>query len=351
MSTFYKLRIKQIIKETTDAISITFDVPTELASIYKFIAGQYLTIKLTLDGNEIRRAYSICSSPKSDELTISIKGVFGGVFSNFAVSQLKENQYLEVSTPEGRFVFEPNPTAKNTYAAFAAGSGITPIIAIVQSVLEEEPNSSFVLVYGNKTTQSTIFYEKINQLKEKYIGRFFVHYVFSQERIDNELFGRIDKSVVNLIVKNKYNYINFEKFYLCGPNEMVIQVTEVLKENGISSDKIKFELFTTTSSKQENIPKVSEGQYLLHVLLDGEETTFSVPNGTTLLDAILKKGLDPAYSCLGGICSSCIARVTKGEAQMKKNSILTDDEIEDGLILSCQAVPTTSEISVSFDDV
>ncbi|MDO4727960.1 MAG: ferredoxin--NADP reductase [Bacteroidota bacterium] len=351
MSTFYKLRIKQIVKETIDAISITFDVPKELATTYKFVAGQYLTIKLTLDGNEIRRAYSICSSPQSGDLTIAIKGIFGGVFSNFAVNQLKENQYLEVSIPEGRFIFEPKSAAKNTYVAFAAGSGITPIMSIMQSVLEEEPNSSFVLVYGNKSVQSTIFYQKINQLKEKYLGRLHVHYVFSQEQCDGELFGRIDKSVVNLIVKNKYNYINFEKFYLCGPNQMVIQVTDVLKENGVQSDKIKFELFTTAASKEDNKQVATDGQYLLHVLLDGEETSFSVPNGTTLLDAILKKGLDPAYSCLGGICSSCIARITKGNAQMKKNSILTDDEIEEGLILSCQAVPTTSEISVNFDDV
>ncbi len=350
MADFYKLTVKEIKRETPDAISVVFNIPTELVAFYKFTAGQYVNLKLTLDGQEVRRAYSICSSPNSGELRISIKAIQNGFFSTFANKQLAVGNIIEVGTPEGRFTFEPKPDNRKTYGAFVAGSGITPVMSILQNVLEEEPESTFVLVYGNKTPESTIFFDKLNELHDKYIGRFFLYYVFSQTKLDGHLFGRVERSTVNFVLKNKHKEVEFENFYLCGPNEMISQVKDILKDNNIPENRIKFELFTT-SETENKIEQNLDGQCKVTVLLDDEETTFYIPNDTVILDAVLKQGLDAPYSCQGGICSSCIAKITHGSAQMKKNAILTEGEIADGFVLTCQAVPTSSEVYVDYDEV
>jgi len=350
MSSFYKLNVKEVKRETPSAVSVLFNIPTELQAAYKFTAGQYINLKLTLDGKEIRRAYSICSSPNSNELRIAIKAVKNGNFSKFANDNLKAGDLLEVGQPEGKFTFEPSADRQKNYAAFAAGSGITPIMSILQSVLENEPNSSFVLVYGNKTPETTIFHNQLHQLQLKYVGRFFVHYVYSQAKVENELFGRIDKSNINFVLNNKHKEKEFDKFYLCGPEEMINLSTTVLKEHNVADKNIKFELFTTSST--ENTEASShEGHTKITILVDSEETTFEMSQKQTLLEAALKQGIDAPYSCQGGICSSCLARISKGTAEMKKNSILTDKEVADGLILTCQAHPTSSEIFVDFDDI
>jgi ring-1,2-phenylacetyl-CoA epoxidase subunit PaaE len=350
MSTFYKLAVKDIIRETPEAISVLFNVPSELKENYRFTAGQYINLKLTLDGNEIRRAYSICSTPESGELKIAIKAIKNGYFSKFANEQLTAGKVLEVGTPEGKFTFEPDASRQKNYAAFVAGSGITPVLSILQTVLEQEPNSTFVLIYGNKSSNETIFYNQLHDLQLKYVGRFFVHYVFSQQKADDQLFGRIDKSVVNFVLKNKHKEKEFDKFYLCGPEEMINTVSAVLKENNVKEKDIKFELFSASSSENE-IQKSLEGHTKITVLVDGDETSFEMSQKQSLLEAALKQGLDAPYSCQGGICSSCIARISKGTAEMKKNTILTDGEIAEGLILTCQAHPTSSEIFVDYDDV
>ena len=350
MSSFYKLQIKEVKKETSNAISVVFTIPPELKAAYHFSAGQYVNLKLTLDGQEIRRAYSICSSPNSGELRISIKSVKNGHFSKFANENLKVGDLLEVGIPEGKFTFEPHADRQKNYAGFAAGSGITPVMSILQSVLESEVNSTFVLVYGNKTPNDTIFHEQLHQLQLKYVGRFFVHYVYSQAKVESELFGRIDKSNVNFILNNKHKEKEFDKFFLCGPEEMINLVSSVLKEHNVAEKNIKFELFST-SSVENTAAASQEGHTQITVLVDGDETTFEMSQKQTLLEAALKQGLDAPYSCQGGICSSCLARISKGTAEMKKNSILTDGEVADGLILTCQAHPTSSEIFVDFDDV
>lgn len=350
MSTFYKLAVKEITRETPEAISVLFNVPSELKENYQFTAGQYINIKLTLDGNEIRRAYSICSTPESGELKIAIKAIKNGYFSKFANEQLTAGKVLEVGTPEGKFTFEPDAARLKNYAAFVAGSGITPVMSILQTVLEKEPNSTFVLVYGNKSSNETIFYNQLHDLQLKYVGRFFVHYVFSQQKADDQLFGRIEKSTVNFVLKNKHKEKEFDKFYLCGPEEMINRVSDVLKENNVKEKDIKFELFSASSSENE-IQKSLEGHTKITVLVDGDETSFEMSQKQSLLEAALKQGLDAPYSCQGGICSSCIARISKGTAEMKKNTILTDGEIAEGLILTCQAHPTSSEIFVDYDDV
>ena len=350
MSAFYKLNISEIKRETSEAVSIVFNVPNELKDNYKFVAGQYLNLKLTLDGQEIRRAYSICSSPESGELRISVKAVKNGVFSQFANTQLKVGDTLEIGTPEGKFTFEPNFEKQKNYAAFAAGSGITPVLSIVKSMMVSEPKSTFVLVYGNKSPEQTIFYNDLHELMLNNVGRFFVHYVYSQSKVDNENFGRIDKSIVNLVLNNKHKEKEFDKFYLCGPEAMINSVSEVLKEHNVADKNIKFELFTTTKTEKE-IATSSTGHTKVSMMVDGDFAEFEMSQKQTILEAALKNGIDAPYSCQGGICSSCLCRITQGTAEMKKNSILTDSEVASGLVLSCQAVPTSSEIYVDYDDV
>lgn len=350
MSAFYKLAIKEVRRETKEAVSVAFSIPAELKPEYVFTAGQYITLKLTLDGEEIRRAYSICSSPDSGELRVAIKSVSVGAFSTFANSTLKAGDLIEVSRPEGKFTFEPSASNVKNYAAFAAGSGITPVMSILKNVLENEPQSTFVLVYGNKTPEQAIFHDHLHELQQKYTGRLFVHFMYSQAKIDGALFGRIERSTVNYILNNKHKEMDFDKFYLCGPEAMINTVSETLKEHNVKEKDIKFELFFAPTAENK-IDSALSGHTKITVWVDGDETTFEMSQKQTLLEAALKQGLDAPYSCQGGICSSCLARVTSGSAEMKKNAILTDGEIAEGLILTCQAHPTSKEITVDYDDV
>jgi len=350
MSAFYKLNIKEVKQETKDAVSILFNVPAELKNNYQFIAGQYVNLKLTLDNQEIRRAYSICSSPNSGALKIVVKEVKNGVFSSFANRSLKTGDTLEVGIPEGNFTFEPQIDRQKNYAAFVAGSGITPVLSIIKSVLESEPNSSFVLVYGNKSREDTIFYQELHDLHLQFVSRFFVHLVYSQSNNEPELSGRIQKTTVNYILYDKHKEKEFDKFYLCGPEDMINTVSEVLKSHNVKEKNIKFELFSS-SSKENEIKESLEGHSKITILVDGEEVSFEMSQKQTVLEAAIKQSVDVPYSCQGGVCSSCLARVTKGSATMKKNAILTDKELAEGLILTCQAHPTSNEIFVDYDDV
>ena len=223
-------------------------------------------------------------------------------------------------------------------------------MSILKSVLENEPKSSFVLVYGNKTLEETIFHQELHDLQLQYVSRLFVHYVFSQAKSDNALFGRIDKAAVNFVLKNKHKELEFDKFYLCGPEEMINIVSTVLKEHNVKDNAIKFELFSS-SIAENKIEKSLSGHSKITIMVDDEETTFEMSQKQTVLDAALKQGIDAPYSCQGGICSSCLARVTSGTAEMSKNSILTDKEIASGLILTCQAHPTSESIYIDYDDV
>jgi len=351
MPRFKKLTVLEIIKETPNAISVVFDIPSELKEEFKFIAGQYITIRITIEGKEIRRSYSISSSPESNILRVGIKEVEKGLFSNYATKKLKVGDVIEVSPPEGKFILQTATSHQRNYAAFAAGSGITPVMSMINSVLLKETHSTFVLVYGNKTNDDIIYKDELDHLIEKYPERFNVKYVFSQKLTGDAILGRIDKSVVNLILKNHYKNTQFHSFYLCGPEPMVDIVTDTLKENGVLASKIHYELFTSTYTSGAITAKNLEGSTEITVILDDEETTFEMSKKKMILTAALDEDLDPPYSCQGGICSSCIAKVTEGSVVMDKNSILTDEEINDGLILTCQAHPTTEKITIDFDDV
>lgn len=350
MSDFHTLTIKDITRETPKAVSIEFDIPSTLSEAYHFIAGQYITIKTVVDGNEIRRAYSICSAPKSGSLRVAVKEIEGGTFSSIANNKLKIGDTLDVHTPEGSFLLESNPTAQNHYAAFAAGSGITPIMSMIKCVMEEEPNSTFVLVYGNQNPTETIFHKELLALQANYPNRLFIEFFYSRSQEDGARFGRIEKSTINFITKNKFKDITFKSFYLCGPEGMINTVTEVLTENNIAKEHIHFELFTSSTETTE-IKADLDGQTKITILVDDEESSFVMDQKKTILDAALEEDIDAPYSCQGGVCSSCICKITEGKAVMGKNSILTDAELEEGLVLACQAYPTSSTIKVDFDDV
>ena len=348
MNTFHKLSIKNRIQETANAVSLVFEVPENLKTNFSFKAGQYITLKATINGSEIRRAYSICSAPESGELKIAIKTVDNGIFSTYATSQLKVGDVLEVHEPEGKFVLEP--TRSNNYLGMAAGSGITPVLSMIKAVLQREPSSSFTLIYGNKSSEETMFKAELDALSVTYDTRFNLHYVFSRQNEEGSLFGRIDKGHTNYFIKNIYKNWSFKTTFLCGPEEMIKTVSATLKENRYKESQILFELFTA-SVNEESSSQIKEGQTEVTVLLDDEEFTFTMKQTDDILAAALRNDVDAPYSCQGGVCSSCLAKVTEGKALMAKNNILTDDEVDDGFILTCQAHPITSKISIDYDDV
>ncbi|QFZ54417.1 ferredoxin--NADP reductase [Oceanihabitans sp. IOP_32] len=351
MSSFYKLSIKDIKRETNKAISLSFKVPESLKDQFTFKAGQYLTLKTIINGKEVRRDYSLCSSPKSGVLKVAIKAVEEGLFSAYANTTLKAGDTLEVAPPRGRFIFEPNDKTTKNIEAFAAGSGITPILSIIKCALEEEEQSKVILVYGNKTPEDTMFLDELLELQRVYKDRFSIQFVFSQVDEDDAIFGRIEKSTVNFVTKNKYKNIDVDAYYLCGPEAMINTVKSVLIENNIDENRIHFELFKTSKPVQieENAP--SSGKTKITVVVDDESTTFEMSSKQTILEAALDKDIDAPYSCQGGICSSCLARITEGEATMRQNNILTESEVAEGLILTCQAEPKSETIVVDYDDV
>lgn len=348
MSTFYKLSVKEVQRETESAVSILFDIPENLQQEFHFIPGQYITIKKELGGEEVRRAYSICSSVKSNAIKIGIKAVDNGTFSVFATSQLKAGDVLEVAPPEGRFILKPDIPNQN-YLAFVAGSGITPVLSMIKSVLEIDTNSRFVLVYGNKSPEETMFKNEIDTLATNHPDRFFVQYIYSRVTIEEALFGRIDTSIVNFIFNNKHKGTDFDAFFLCGPEAMIHTVKDELLAKGISEEHIYFELFS--SKVKEEVATTVEGQAQITIVLDDEEETFSMKKEKTILEVALAKGLDAPYSCQGGICSSCLAQVTEGKAIMDTNTILSEKEVEEGLVLTCQAHPVTDKITIDYDAV
>ena len=350
MSKFFPLKIKNIIRETEQAVSLEFEIPRELKSEFSFKAGQYITIKTQIEGKEVRRAYSICTPPGEESFRVTVKEVEGGTFSVIANNKLQAGDVLEVHPPEGKFIFEPvNDNHPHTYAAFAAGSGITPVLSIIKTVLQQEKHSRFVLVYGNRTPDETIFFKQLLELQSKHPDRLFVEFVYSRTKEEASHYGRIDESTVNYVLKNRFKDTRFTRFYLCGPEDMINKVTDILLSQNIKKEQILFELFNT--EVEGEVSSDLEGNTQLTIMVDDEETTLEMPKNKTVLQAALDHGLDVPYSCQGGICSSCVARITEGAAEMEKNSILVDSEIQEGLVLTCQAHPTSATLKVNYDDV
>ena len=345
---FNSLHIKKIHRETEKSVSIVFDVPKKLESTYSFKAGQYLTLKTTINQQEIVRSYSICSAPKSGDLKIAIKAIPNGVFSNHAVRNLKVGDILEVSSPTGRFTIDDS-SSKNSLFGIAAGSGITPILSIIHDTLESNPSSKFILLYGNKSKSQTMFMDEINQLEQSYTNRFFCHKIFSQENNSDCEFGRIDSSFINYCIK-KHQEIKIDKFLICGPEQMTIESTGFLKSLGHDESNILFELFYSISN-QEIEQDLEMEEITARITCDFEDFEIIVPKNMTILDAALDNNIDVPYSCQGGVCSSCVGKITDGSAKMSINNVLSDNEVSDGLTLACQAIPTSKNISIDFDDV
>lgn len=346
MSDYHQLEVGHIHRETPSAVSVEFTIPTALEPEFSFKSGQYITIKKTLNGKEVRRAYSLCSTPKENSVKVAIKEVANGTFSTYANLELKAGTFLEVHPPEGKFVYTPS-SHKGAVALFAAGSGITPIMSILKTALDY--GNTVALLYGNKSIEETIFHDELIALTEKY-PNFYLKFVYSQSREENALTGRIDTAAVNYVVKNQMKDIDFSQHYICGPEAMINTVSDTLKNNGIAEEAIHFELFTTSSATNEAAEDVT-GKSTISITVDDEDFTFEMEASDTILDAALKQNIDAPYSCQGGICSSCIAKVVEGKAIMEKNQILTDDELSDGMILTCQAHPTTTTIKIDFDDI
>lgn len=353
--TFHSLTISEIIRETEDAVSIAFEVPESIQDSFQYLSGQYLTLRSEINGEDVRRSYSLCSAPFENEWRVAIKEVPNGKFSTFANRELKTGMPLEVMTPAGNFKLTPNESAEKHYVLFAAGSGITPILSIAKTALKEEPNSTVTLFYGNKGFASIIFREEIEGLKNKYMDRLRVIHVLSRESLGNSLQkGRIDAEKVDQLHKAFLQGVSIDEVFVCGPEQMILDVKDRMIANGVDEKNVNFELFTSPSTqkaqvKQDtNAPKVESN---VTIIIDDEHIDINLSsNGQNILDAGHEAGGDLPYACKGGVCCTCKAKVLEGSASMDVNYALEPDEVNAGYILTCQAHPTSDKLVVSFDD-
>ncbi len=351
---FHKLKIKAVKKETPDCVSIAFIVPEELKKTFSFDQGQNITLKKNLDGEEIRRSYSICSAAFENELKVAVKKVDGGKFSTYANEILKAGDEIDVLPPTGKFNTPLQPANKKNYVAFAAGSGITPVLSIIKTSLQTEPQSSFTLVFGNRSRSSIIFFEELEGIKNKYLQRFNLINILSREKTDAPInYGRIDRQ--KLMELNKLvNYNGIDEFFICGPEEMIFCVKDFLVQLGIDQKKIHFELFTTPGQKtikvQSTEHKDSGPKSKITVKLDGRSFDFDLGfNNDSILDAAIKQGADLPFACKAGVCCTCKAKLLEGKVEMEVNWGLEQEEVEQGFILTCQSHPTTEIVVVDFD--
>ncbi|MEQ9187922.1 MAG: 1,2-phenylacetyl-CoA epoxidase subunit PaaE [Cryomorphaceae bacterium] len=360
MPKFHSLKVSDVRRETEDSVSVAFEVPEALKDDYSFIQGQYLTIKKELGGEEIRRSYSICRSPLDNDLRVAIKKVDGGLFSTYANDQLAIGEALDVMTPLGRFYTSIDAENEKNYIAFAAGSGITPIMAHMRTVLAMEPKSEFTLIYGNKSTSSIMFKEEIDDLKNEYMDRLKVYHVLSREQNEFPLLcGRIDEEKCNAFMKYFIETDAIDEVFVCGPAPLIESVRKVMNEAGIDRKKVHFELFASPQQLAEREGFVQpkrekkEGfQAKVEIILDGVVTDFIMDSeDSNILDAALKNGADLPFACKGGVCATCRAKLDSGEVEMEVNYSLEPDELERGFILTCQSHPTTEKVLVNFDEV
>ena len=352
---FHLLKIKEVRKETPDCVSVLFDIPDDYRDDFIFEQGQNITIKKEIDGEEIRRSYSICSAPFENELRVAIKKVDAGKFSSFANLVLKAGDVLEVLPPTGKFNTKLKPENKKQYLAFAAGSGITPVISIIKTTLQTEPGSSFTLVFGNRGRQSIIFFEELEGLKNKYLSRFNFINILSREKTDAPInFGRINDDKLTEL-KRLIDYKTIDEFFICGPEEMIFCVKDFLENLDIDKKKIHFELFTTPGQKKltddrKQMTESTGPKSRITVKLDGRSFDFELGfDNDSILDAALKQGADLPFACKGGVCCTCKARLLEGEVEMDVNWGLEQEEVEQGFILTCQSHPTTEKVVVDFD--
>ncbi len=364
MARFHDLKLADVRRETADSVSLAFEVPDEDRAAFVFTPGQYLTLRAEIDGHDVRRSYSICSGVNDGELRVAIKRVDGGAFSSFANDDLKPGDTLGVMPPDGRFLAPLDASRARSYVGFAAGSGITPVLAILKSVLEVEPLSRFDLFLGNRNTDSIMFRAALEDLKDRYPGRFSLTHVLSREPREADLLnGRIDAGKCRTILAALINPARVDGFYLCGPERMIAELRETLQGEGVPAERIHFELFTPSSdaaaaaaetrhARQARLKAApdAENAATVTVILDGASSTLTVPrDGDSILDVALKQRPDMPYACKGGMCCTCRARLVEGEVEMDINYTLAPDELARGFVLTCQSHPLTDRVVLDYD--
>jgi len=353
--------VTHIVRETQDSVIVSLTVPTNKQEEYRYKQGQNLTLIRDFNGEEVRRSYSICASVRDNELRVAIKQVEGGKFSTWANHELRVGETLGLLPPSGHFYVELNPLNKNHYVGIAAGSGITPILSILKTTLETEPNSSFTLLYGNKSTDSIMFLEEIEDLKNKFHQRFVVFNILSQEMQSSDLLsGRITAEKISVFLQSLIDVNNINEVFLCGPYQMITSAQESFIAAGLDNKHIHTELFGTpaqTSTTHKANPALlstdEQGGQLssIVVIIDGKSTKFKLARASeAVLDAALKIRKDLPYACKGGVCATCKAKVIEGEVAMDLNYSLSDDELKQGFVLSCQAHPVSDNVIISFDE-
>lgn len=355
---FYPLKVKDVRPETADCVSVALEVPAELQETFRFTPGQYLTFRTHMNDAEVRRSYSICVSPQENELRVAIKKVEKGKFSGYANDTLKKGDVLDVMPPMGKFSPKEKGVTHKHYVAFVAGSGITPVMSIMKTILETEPNSNFTLVYGNRSRSTIIFREAIEALKNKYMQRLRVYHILSRELMDVVLFnGRIDAKKCTEFCSSLIDIKTVDEAFVCGPEEMILSVRQQLIDLGMPSSHVHMELFSSPEQ-----PRVTHEKWTaehafdptavskVSIILDGLTFDMDLPyNGDSILDAALKHGADLPYACKGGVCSTCRAHVAEGSVEMEVNYSLEPDEIRKGFVLTCQSHPRTERVIIDFD--
>lgn len=356
MADFHQLKIADIYKETSDCSVVSFDIPEHLQNVFNFTQGQHLTLRHIINNEDVRRSYSLCSSPNDNQWKVAVKQIPGGMFSTYVNTQLKTGDTLEVMEPTGNFFVQVDPSTSRNYIAFAAGSGITPILSIIKTHLESEPECTFKLFYLNRTAKSIIFKEEIEQLKNKYFQRFHVFYFLTKEQRDIEfLNGRFTPEKLQILTKSFIDIPDTAHCFICGPQDMIFLIRDELQKAGLDKEKIHYELFYSGDSKQDEVHIVEvleqkvEGTEVT-IIDGGKEFHFVMDDDSdNILDGALEAGADLPFACKGGVCSTCKCKVIEGTVEMKVNYALEEDEVAKNLVLSCQAVPTSGKVVVDFD--
>lgn len=355
MTKFHSIKVSDIYKETKDCSVVEFEIPEELKHDFVFKQGQHLNIRTLIDGAEVRRSYSLCSSPIENKWQVAVKKIDGGLFSGFVNETLKKGDFLEVMAPAGVFFKEVNPKVAKNYVVFAAGSGITPILSIIKTHLALEPESTFQLFYLNRTVKSIIFKEEIEALKNKYLGRFEVFFFLTKELRNVELFnGRFTKEKLQVLASKIIDVPSVDECFICGPEEMIFLIRDEMVAAGLSKEKIHFELFHSGGSEADKqrtnkiLEKKVEGTEVT-IIDGGKEFHFTMDDDfDNILDGALAAGADLPFACKGGVCSTCKCKVLEGSVEMKINYALDETEVAKNYVLSCQAVPTSKNVVVDF---
>ena len=353
---FHRLAVSDLRHETADAVSLAFAIPDEFAEDYRFAPGQYLTLRTMMDGEEVRRSYSICSGPDEGEIRIAVKRVDGGAFSSWAADELKAGDELDVMTPTGRFGVAPAGGEARVHVGFAAGSGITPILSIIKGTLAREPNSRFFLFYGNRTSAGVLFLEELEELKDRFIDRLSLFHVISGEEQDIPiLHGRLNAEKVRVLLRSLVPAERVDHVFICGPAGMSDDVEAACRALGIEAERIHVERFVSEFGGKPRpkaaIPASAPPKAFASLIIDGKRREVPVAEDEAILDAALRAGVDLPFACKGGMCSTCRAKLVEGEAEMDVNYSLEPWELKAGFILTCQAKPVSDKVVVDYDHV